>query len=462
MTRKLLLSILAMMTLQAVALDVENTAGELYKKVNDLNVSTLRITGTINAVDFYYMSDYLCQLTDLDLGDVEVLSCNLPVMRYMKNHCDADELPVAALGSMKLTRLVLPTGLKVIGKGALADCDQLTQITLPPKLERIDDYAFAGCSALTDVTLPASVTTVGVGAFMRCTALTTLTTEASSNLTTLGDAALMDCPALRTISLGTALESVGERALAGTGLQELNLSENRSLTTISDWAMVQTPVQQAKLPSDLTNLGIGVFLYDTRLTGINLGNKLTAMSDFLLAGTGLTDTLSLPIVRKVGDYAFYNVSSLKSVVLPATVTWLGDSAMAGMTGLTSLVCRAPEVPDLGEHVWAGVDQSRVPLEVPVSSRASYKEAAQWQDFIIGNTWIKGDVNGDGEVNLADINALTDIILRGYADEETMARADVNGDGEVNLADINALTDLILKSGGAKLFKSKKSKRHGKK
>ena len=56
---------------------------------------------------------------------------------------------------------------------------------------------------------------------------------------------------------------------------------------------------------------------------------------------------------------------------------------------------------------------------------------------------KGDVNGDGEVNIADINALIDIILGGYADEATLKRADVNEDAEINIADINALIDIIL-------------------
>ena len=55
----------------------------------------------------------------------------------------------------------------------------------------------------------------------------------------------------------------------------------------------------------------------------------------------------------------------------------------------------------------------------------------------------GDVNGDGEVNIADVNTLIDIILGGTADEGTMQRADVNGDGEINIADVNATMDIIL-------------------
>ena len=51
-----------------------------------------------------------------------------------------------------------------------------------------------------------------------------------------------------------------------------------------------------------------------------------------------------------------------------------------------------------------------------------------------------DVNGDSEVNIADINALIDLILAG----DNAPAGDVNGDGEVNIADINAVIDAILK------------------
>ena len=51
-----------------------------------------------------------------------------------------------------------------------------------------------------------------------------------------------------------------------------------------------------------------------------------------------------------------------------------------------------------------------------------------------------DVNGDGEVNIADVNELISIILSG----NTAGKGDVNGDGEVNIADVNAVIDRILR------------------
>ena len=55
----------------------------------------------------------------------------------------------------------------------------------------------------------------------------------------------------------------------------------------------------------------------------------------------------------------------------------------------------------------------------------------------------GDVNGDAEINIADINALIDILLGGGADTDASKRADCNYDGEINIADINVLIDYLL-------------------
>ena len=50
-----------------------------------------------------------------------------------------------------------------------------------------------------------------------------------------------------------------------------------------------------------------------------------------------------------------------------------------------------------------------------------------------------DVNGDGEVNIADVNAVIDAILS----NPDMLTADVNQDGEINVGDINIIIDMML-------------------
>ena len=62
-------------------------------------------------------------------------------------------------------------------------------------------------------------------------------------------------------------------------------------------------------------------------------------------------------------------------------------------------------------------------------------------FVKGNVVepVVGDVNGDGEVNIADVNAVIDLILSGVNDLKGV----VNGDEEVNIADVNSIIDIIL-------------------
>ena len=51
----------------------------------------------------------------------------------------------------------------------------------------------------------------------------------------------------------------------------------------------------------------------------------------------------------------------------------------------------------------------------------------------------GDVNGDGEVNIADVNSLINIILSG----ENNPAGDVDQDGEIGIGDVNRVIAIIL-------------------
>lgn len=58
-----------------------------------------------------------------------------------------------------------------------------------------------------------------------------------------------------------------------------------------------------------------------------------------------------------------------------------------------------------------------------------------------NETIKGDVNNDGEVNIADVNFIINQILSEYLPIHLYG--DVNEDGEVNIADVNVVINIIL-------------------
>jgi arabinogalactan endo-1,4-beta-galactosidase len=59
--------------------------------------------------------------------------------------------------------------------------------------------------------------------------------------------------------------------------------------------------------------------------------------------------------------------------------------------------------------------------------------------VSANAAVYGDVNGDQEVNIADVNAVIDMILTANDD----LAGDVNNDGEINIADVNSIIEVIL-------------------
>lgn len=92
-------------------------------------------------------------------------------------------------------------------------------------------------------------------------------------------------------------------------------------------------------------------------------------------------------------------------------------------------------PEMEGHIWQGVSYQGVVDEMTtwIEDRLANMDSR----FNLQST-VAGDVNGDGEVDVADAIALLRY-LAGYGDESTIpANGDFNGDGEVDVADAIAL------------------------
>lgn len=86
------------------------------------------------------------------------------------------------------------------------------------------------------------------------------------------------------------------------------------------------------------------------------------------------------------------------------------------------------VPSDGDGLWWGYDENVL----------YYTDGSK---FVIPSAAMRGDVNGDGVVNIADVTTLVDLLLNGTAAGNP--GADCNGDGEINIADVTALIDYLL-------------------
>ena len=479
-----LLLMAAVVTPALKAVNVENTAGQLAQLVTDTQITELTVTGTMDARDFLFINEHLTELTSLDLSQVTITAVdNGKTLFGTVTGYSANQIPRTAFFGKKLTTVALPETIESIGYSAFAGCYQLTSVTLPKALAEIDDYAFSG-TALTSIEIPANVGYMGKGAFSRCESLE----SAVINGTTVGDYAFLGdfnlsnvqigadvsyilkgafngCKALQTINIDPAstLIRIDDEAFINSGLESINI-KSLPMGTIGEWAFAQTKLTSLELPGTLTNLGEGALAHNPLLTKVTMPDirnstirrpkgapafrrTLEYIKDYTFAGDEQLNPGKMLIygVKSIGSHAFYNVSQdIDTMYLPSSVHSLGDYAMAGMTGMQVLKTDAVEVPALGNEVWAGVDQPSIPLIAPEASVELYKAADQWMNFFFEESYLLGDVNRDGVVNISDVTALISYSVAGGLDIDLRA-ADINSDGSVNISDVTALISMVMGS-----------------
>lgn len=407
------------------AVNVNTTSGNLASEVTDKTVTSLAISGEIDARDLVFVANDLTELTELDLSGASIVAyeSDEPVLGNAMRFA-ADELPATVFFGKNYTSVVLPTTLKVIGNQAMAGCARLTAVEIPASVTRIGDDAFNG-SGITSVTIPASVLTMGDRAFAYCESLTSATVlcedlgpEAfascsslsqatiGNGVKTIGSGAFKGATALQEISVteGSSLEAIGDCAFMGSGIKSADLSNLSNLTAIGMWAFANCEnLNDLNLSGSVKSVGDGAFFYNTGLESVQMPQGITRVGDYLFAGCNAVNNDSVIIegYKEVGRYAFYNWDQVTRFVVSGSVTSIGDRAMAGMTALEMMSSYAVDVPELGENVWDGVEQQYVTLFVNEASVDAYRDAAQWQEFKIDMEPTEvSDITGD----LADISA----------------------------------------------------------
>ena len=81
------------------------------------------------------------------------------------------------------------------------------------------------------------------------------------------------------------------------------------------------------------------------------------------------------------------------------------------------------------------------IDAEVKNGNVYFNAVPNGGDIVLMSGVKGDVNADGVVDVADIAAVIDV-MAGKGNSVTKAAADVNGDNNVDVADIAAVIDVM--------------------
>lgn len=208
----------------------------------------------------------------------------------------------------------------------------MISVSIPSSVTSIGSSAFSGCSGLISVTIPSSVTSIGSSAFENCIALDSVIInsnsiaskkyESSSNLSHIFGTQV------KYIHFGEAVKSIGESACSGyRSLKSVAIGNN--VKTIGSWAFNYcSGLEKAEFGSikSLCNIKFD-FIYS---------NPLYYAKHLYINGSEVTDLVIPESVTSIGNYVFYWCSGLTSVTIPNSVTSIGDRAFEGCSGLTSI------------------------------------------------------------------------------------------------------------------------------
>ena len=220
--------------------------------------------------------------------------------------------------------------LTISGTGDMADFEwdgtpwcsvssQVKSVVIKDGVTSIGDCAFGGCISLTSVSIPDGVISIGFAAFESCSLLTGVTIP--NSVTGIGDYAFGYCSSLISVTIPGSVTSIGEAAFAG-GSTSVNVSrENKNYCSVDGG------------------------LYDKQKTTIFHPGKIQNGAFRVPDG-----------VTRIGDSAFFDCTSLTSVIIPKSVTSIGSLAFLGCIRLTNVTI--PDgVTSIGDAAFAGSSTS---------------------------------------------------------------------------------------------------------
>ncbi len=411
---------------------INSTPGGLKNAITAANkdytqVRNLKITGQINAKDFYFMRDSMLRLSALNLKEVRIKG-------WGKNEENEenmdDQIPNSAFyfiqtvgGSNSLNRIVLPDTLKSIGSNAFYGCKYLSgSLIIPEGVTEIKRGAFNGCISLNGIlSLPSTLKKLGNrgeddmgdegtdyygGVFQNCRNLTG-NLILPDNLELIRGYCFSGCSGLYgELRLPAKLKRMGNCAFSSCSGFTGSLSIPQGITALPSEAFHNCGFNGTlTLHNGITNIANDAFANCHFKGELHLPKSLKVISENAFCNNDFSGTLTLPStlthigsnafaynwrlmgildipqeVESIGENAFSNCKMLEGIIFPESMETIRQGAFNECYGINSIICKGTMPAHIESGAFDGVAKDNFTLEVPESAISQYQAAPGWCDF----------------------------------------------------------------------------------
>jgi hypothetical protein len=338
-----------------------------YNCKNLTSISIPRNVTSIGTDAFGYSGSYTSSLSKTEFASIEAM-CNIIYANSNANPIHYGDKHLLINGE-EVTELVIPSSVTNINNYAFSNCAYLTSVTIPNSVTSIGDVAFNNCKNLTSVTIPNNVTSIGSYAFCSCYSLTSVTIP--NSVTSIGSFAFSSCSSLPFVTIPNSVTEIGSNAFSNiysVFFKSITpITYNNFLATYyfvpdetvdtyktawpsvadkifgeSDYALKSCTVTAKESSSALLE-AIGGEDYTSRVFRLKVSGTINSYDMMIMRNKMINltelDLSDATIVANSYNYGtgvsednvfpdFLIVSRLTSIILPNTITSIGQNALA--------------------------------------------------------------------------------------------------------------------------------------
>lgn len=304
-----------------------------------------------------------------------------------------------------VTEINIENGITAIGAFAFKDFANLSYISIPDSVTSISEYAFCGCKSLPFITIPESVTSIGDYAFGRCERLGSVTIENP-------DCEIYDSE--DTIYSGAVIYgyegSTAESYAEKYGREFVTLGKGSCGKNLT-WKYLDgvLTISGTGAMTDFSNASEQPwYRYRDRITEVIIGEGVTSIGYCAFRYCDKITSVTIPeSMKSIGTWGFGNCYSLSSVIIPESVESIDIVAFENCYSLDSVTIYNSNC-EIYDH------RNTIPSDIIYgyegSTAQSYAEKYGNTFLSVDSIPVRGDVNADGALTIADVVALQKWLL----------------------------------------------------